>query len=328
MILVTGGTGLVGSHLLRTLLKHSSQTSARLSIRAIKRKSSSLNLVTDIADQIEWVDADILEVENLRQAMQGVTHIYHCAAIIAFDKAQFELMHRVNMEGTANVVNLALEGGVQKLVHVSSIAALGRNERSNQVSENTKWEESPHNSQYGISKYRAEMEVWRGIAEGLNAAIVNPAVIIGEGNWNEGSSRLISQVVKGLPFYPIGGTGFVDVKDVAEAMIVLMESDISAERFILNGINTTYQDFFQQVAAAFQKKAPRFKITPLIAALSWRFAKPLSWITRKPPLITKETAQLMQSRYFYDNSKLQKMAGYTYRTLEETLQRITRNYPK
>ncbi|MFK7906121.1 MAG: NAD-dependent epimerase/dehydratase family protein [Chitinophagales bacterium] len=323
MILVTGGTGLVGSHLLRTLLERQND-----SIRAIRRKSSRMDLVEDIASRIEWVEADVLEVERMREAMTGVSKVYHCAAIIAFDSAQFEWMHRVNMEGTANVVNLALEEGVQKLVHVSSIAAIGRNDRSNEVSEETKWEESPHNSQYAISKYRAEMEVWRGIAEGLNAVIVNPAVIIGEGRWDEGSSQLVSKVAKGIPFYPIGGTGFVDVKDVVEAMIEVMEAEVEGERFILNGTNTTYQDFFEQVSTAFGKKSPRYKITPLIAALSWRLAKPISWFSRKPPLITKETAQLMQSRYFYDNSKIRGMIGFEFRNLSDTIHRIAKNFPK
>ncbi len=323
MILVTGGTGLVGSHLLRALLERQDD-----SIRAIRRKSSRMDLVEDIASRIEWVEADVLEVERMREAMRGVSKVYHCAAIIAFDSAQFEWMHRVNMEGTANVVNLALEEGVQKLVHVSSIAAIGRNDRSNKVSEETKWEESPQNSQYAISKYRAEMEVWRGIAEGLTAVIVNPAVIIGEGHWNEGSSQLISKVAKGIPFYPVGGTGFVDVKDVVEGMIEVMEADVEGERFILNGINTTYQDFFEQVSSAFGKKPPRYKITPLIAALSWRLAKPISWLSRKPPLITKETAQLMQSQYFYDNSKIRKMIGFEFRKLSDTIYRIAENFPK
>jgi len=323
MILVTGGTGLVGSHLLRTLLERQDD-----SIRAIRRKSSRMDLVEDIASRIEWVEADVLEVERMREAMAGVSKVYHCAAVIAFDSVQFGWMHRVNMEGTANVVNLALEEGVQKLVHVSSIAAIGRNDRSNEVSEETKWEESPHNSQYAISKYRAEMEVWRAIAEGLTAVIVNPAVIIGEGHWDEGSCQLISKVAKGIPFYPIGGTGFVDVKDVVEGMIELMEAEVEGERFILNGINTTYQDFFEQISIAFGKKPPRYKINSWIAALSWRLAKPISWFSRKPPLITKETAQLMQSRYFYDNSKIQKVIGFEFRKLSDTIHRIATNFPK
>ncbi len=323
MILVTGGTGLVGSHLLRTLVKqYPKQT-----IRAIKRKTSRMDLVQDIADQITWMKADILEIESLREAMIGVSKIYHCAAVIAFDASQFEWMHRVNREGTANVVNLALEEGVQKLIHVSSIAAIGRSERNNQVSETTKWEDSPNNSQYAISKYRAETEVWRAIAEGLNAVIVNPSVIIGEGYWNEGSSQLISKAAKGLAFYPIGGTGFVDVKDVVDAMVKLMESDIQNQRFILNSINTTYREFLTQVAITFHKKPPRYKVNPIIASLSWRLAKPISWISRKPPLITKETAQLMQSQYFYDSSKIQKTIGFQFRPLKDTLNRIAASFP-
>ena len=321
MILVTGGTGLVGSHLLRALLERNNQP-----IRAIRRKLSRMDLIEDIAHQIEWVEADILEVKSLHEAIIGVSEVYHCAAIISFDPSEFELMHRVNREGTANMVNLALEEKVKKLVYVSSIAAIGRNERSNKVSEATKWENSPKNSQYAISKYRAEMEVWRGIAEGLKAVIVNPSVIIGEGHWNEGSSQLISKVANGLPFYPNGGTGFVDVKDVVDAMIVLMGSGIETERFILNGINTTYQDFFEQVAHSFNQKPPRFKIGSLMASLSWRLAKPIFWISRKPPLITKETVQLMQAQYFYSSDKIREKIGFEFRPLQNTLSRIVSNF--
>ncbi|MGB0931793.1 MAG: NAD-dependent epimerase/dehydratase family protein [Chitinophagales bacterium] len=322
MILVTGGTGLVGSHLLRTLIKQEPNEP----IRAIKRKSSKMDLVEDIAHQINWLDVDLLAVADLRKAMKEVSKIYHCAAVIAFDSAQFEWMHRVNMEGTANVVNLALEEGVEKMVHVSSIAAIGRSERNNQVSEATKWEDSSYNSQYAISKYRAEMEAWRGIAEGLNIVIVNPSVILGEGRWDEGSSQLIAKAAKGMSFYPDGGTGFVDVKDVVNVMVELMESNITNERFILNGVNITYRDFLTQAALVFHKSPPRFKVPSWLASLSWRLAKPLSWISRKPPLITKETAQLMQLQYFYDNSKIQKMAGFEFRPLKDTLQRIAGNF--
>lgn len=322
MILVTGGTGLVGSHLLKELVKQF----PKRKIRAIKRKSSKMDLVVDIAGQIQWVEVDVLEVENLREALVGVSKIYHCAAVIAFDPSQYEWMHRVNREGTANLVNLALEEGVEKLLHVSSIAAIGRNERSNQVSETSKWEDSPRNSEYAISKYRAETEVWRGIAEGLNAVIVNPSVILGEGDWSQGSSQLIAKAAKGISFYPSGGTGFVDVKDVVNVMIGLMESDIHSERFILNGTNITYRDFLTQAATEFGKKPPQFEVNSIIASLSWRLSKILSWINRKPPLITKETAQLMQSRYFYDSSKIQTALNFQFRPLEKTIERIAANF--
>jgi len=243
-VLVTGGTGFLGAYLLAYLVKKGYQ------IKAIKRKTSSMDLVKNIQHKIEWLEGDILDTPFLETAMKGVQQVYHAAAIVSFDPRDAAFMLKVNAEGTANLVNAALYEGVEKLVHVSSIAALGRKEFQPNINETAQWENSKENSNYAISKFKAECEVWRGMQEGLKIAILNPSVIIGAGNWKQGSCQLIQKVAKGLQFYPKGSTGFVDVRDVARAAILLMESDISGERYILNGANWSYQKFFTQTALA------------------------------------------------------------------------------
>ena len=200
-ILVTGGTGFLGSYLLRILLKKGYQK-----IRALKRDSSDLSLVHNVKDQIEWVEGDLLDPESLGDAMEGVRQVYHCGAMVSFDPKQSNQMMRVNVEGTENIVNIALEIGIEKMVHVSSIAALGRTKETPNVNEETYFKRDENNSNYSISKYLSEQEVWRGIAEGLPAAILNPSVIIGSGFWNKGTGRMFQKVWDGLKFYPVGST--------------------------------------------------------------------------------------------------------------------------
>ena len=220
MILVTGGTGLVGAHLLYDL------TSSGKKVRAIKRTSSDISVVKKVfsyysADSenllknIEWVNAELSDVYSLLDAMEGVQEIYHCAAMVSFEKKKEEEMMKINIEGTANMVNAALAKSVSKFCHVSSIAALGRDEKGGFISEETFWKSSPDNSNYSISKYGAEREVWRAAEEGLNVVIVNPSLIIGGGNWTQSSSNMFSKGYKGIKYYSSGENGFIDVRDVS-----------------------------------------------------------------------------------------------------------------
>lgn len=319
-ILVTGGTGFVGSHLLRLLVSRGAK------VRAIKRTTSSLQWVADIARQIDWVEGDIHDVQGLLQAMQGVEQVYHCAAVVSFNPAQRRQLYHTNVEGTANVVNMALEAGVKRLLHVSSIAAIGRKLNQPQVNERVQWDESPINTQYAISKYLAEHEVWRGIAEGLEAVMVNPSVILGEGDWSSGSCRLFTQVWQGLPFYPAGGTGFIDVLDLVQIMYRLMNSPIHSERFIVNAHNLSYKEFFTLVAQYLHKPAPTKQITPLMAEIGWRWEALKALFTRNAPLITKETARMSQHRYYYENDKLQKALPYNYTPIKTTVERISEQF--
>jgi len=217
---VTGGTGFVGAYLLRYLVQEG------VRVRALRRADSPMDLVAEIADKVEWVEGDILDVPFLETAMEGVDNVYHCAATVSFDPRDREHMMKVNIEGTANIVNICLSLNIRRLLHVSSIAALGREADTPHVNEAAKWSDSPLNSNYAISKFKAECEVWRGMAEGLDVVVVNPSVIVGSGYWEKGSSALFKTIGKGMKYYPAGGTGFVDVRDVARASIGLMNSDI------------------------------------------------------------------------------------------------------
>ncbi|MBW6458968.1 MAG: NAD-dependent epimerase/dehydratase family protein [Bacteroidales bacterium] len=325
MILVTGATGLVGSFLTLGLLKNAK------TVRALKRPASDLTMIRnvfgryaenagDLFSRIEWVDGDILDIFSLEDAMEGVEQVYHCAALVSFLPGDRKSLMRINVEGTANVVNAALEKNIRKLIHVSSIAALGRPEKQNEViDENLVWKTSKNNSNYAISKYGAEREVWRGVAEGLKAVVVNPSVIVGVAGLSMGSSRLFNVVWEGLKFYPPGQNGFVDVRDVVRAMVLLMDSDIRNESFILNTENVTYKRLFDLIAEGFGKKGPQIGISPLLAGLSWRVEKVLSGIRGRKPLVTRETARTAVQRYEYSSQKIRQALDFEYIPIEETI---------
>lgn len=314
MILVTGASGLVGSHLVKELVAAGKQ------VRAIYR--SDIPVIAG-ADKVQWVKADILDTMSIEEAMAGITEVYHCAAIVAFNAKQKDLMHRTNIEGTANVVNACIDAGIRKLVFVSSVAALGRIRENKPIDETMNWSEETSNSEYGKTKFLAEMEVWRGIGEGLNAVIVNPVIILGAGDWEKGSSGIFKSAYDEFPWYTEGTGGFVDVKDVVTAMIRLMESDVSAARFILSGQNLSYREVFSSIARAFDKKPPHRKVTALLSAIVWRVEALKSFFTGKDPLLTKETARTARARVNFDNSKLLKtFPDFSYTPFETSVQRI------
>jgi dihydroflavonol-4-reductase len=309
MILVTGGTGFLGAHLLYELLTNGEK------VKAIKRESSNLKLVKkifsyytsnyeDLLNQIEWVSADINDYSSLDIAMQGITQVYHCAAVVSFDPKFKDIMFKTNVDGTANVVNIALEHKIEKLCFVSSIAAIGRTESGVLITEDTVWKTSDKNSNYSKTKNAAEREVWRGIEEGLNAVIVNPSVILGPGEWKSGSSKIFHTLWKGTKFYTDGVNGYVDVKDVARIMRLLMNSNIVNERFILSSENLSYKELFTRILLAFNKKPPRFKAGSYLLTLVWRLEKLRSILFNTHPLITKETVNTSQNKYFYSADKV------------------------
>jgi len=311
MILVTGGAGLLGKELITQLLAAGKQ------VRAIYNKTP---LASFNDNNLQQFQCDILDVIGLEEAMQGVQQVYHCAAIVTFNPRRKQEMFKINIEGTANVVNAALDAGIQKMLYVSSVAALGRIREDGPINETMNWTEETSNSSYGQSKYLAEMQVWRGVGEGLNAVMVNPVVILGAGDWHNGSSQIFKTVYEESPWYAEGITGFVDVRDVAKAMIALMDSDIRAERFIISAENRSYADVFNLMAKAFGKKPPHKKVTPLLAKIVWRLEAVKSFFTGKDPLITKETAVTALTKANFDNSKLKKfLPGFTYRKLEDTI---------
>ncbi len=309
MILVTGGAGLVGNELINQLLAQGKK------VKAIYR-----NAVIVARQNLALVQCDILDVMSLEEIMEGITEVYHCAALVSFAPKDEKKLYSINVDGTANIVNACLNANVRKLVYVSSVAALGRIRIGEKINESMYWTEETSNSKYGHSKYLAEMEVWRGAAEGMQIAIVNPSIILGCGNWNEGSTKLFKSVYEGFPWYTTGTSGFVDVHDVAKAMILLMESDINEERFILAAENVTYQYVLNNIAKGFNKKAPSKKVTPFLAAITWRLEAIKSMFTSASPLITRETAATSLATVEYDNSKLlNTLPAFSYKKLEDTI---------
>ena len=313
-ILVTGGTGFLGSYLLRYLIHKGYRN-----ITAIKRKTSSMALVEEVKDQIIWVEGDILDISFLQDVMEGAVQVYHCAALVSFDPKEAARMMQVNIEGTANVVNIALFHNIEKLVHISSIAALGMSKPRETQDEQTSWKEDKQTSNYAKSKYYSEMEVWRGIAEGLNAAILNPSIILGSGFWDRGTGKLINLYGTGFPFYSEGISGVVDVRDVARIAIELMNSTIHEERFIVNGENIAYQKLFTQITSIANVKKPSIKLNLLMKGIGWRLEWLKATLTGTTPTITKESLRSADSQTYYNNQKSIDTFDFKYTPIEETL---------
>ena len=323
MVLVTGASGFIGCHLVRFLSAKGDHVRALYNRNAPSADLKSL-------PNVEWCKYDLLDVYDVTTAMYEVEEVYHCAAMVSFDPAVREQMMHFNVESTANLVNQATEQGIRKLVYISSIASLGRaTEEGIEIDEEVEWEESRHNSVYSQSKYMAEMEVWRGVAEGLNAAIVNPAPVLGEGNWEEGSARLMKVVHSEFPFYTEGVTAWVDVQDVVKAAYMLMKSGVSGERFILSAGNYPYKDVFTRMAISLGKKPPHIKASPFLSGLVWRFNALKNTLTGKTVTLTKETAATAQRKNYYNNGKFLKFfPEFAYTPLDETISRMARAFLK
>lgn len=291
-------------------------------------------MLADIADQITWHEGDVLDIPSLEAALPAgrsgvLIDVIHAAAIVAFVPKDQRRMEAVNVEGTANVVNVCLRAGVRKLGYVSSVAALGRpaakGGKTNepiQINEEQKWEESPNNSLYAKTKYWAELEVWRGVAEGLNAVMVNPSIVLGVGDWSRSSLQLIKFVQDERPFYPAGLVNYVDVLDVTDALVELMKSEVKAQRFILNSGTIPYRFLLEQIAKVLEKRPPSILIPPVLTRLLWPVEAVRAWVMGTNPLITKETARSASSLYQYDGNRIEKVLDFQYRALSETLERV------
>ena len=312
MILVTGGSGLVGSELIKQLLAKDKKVKAIYHRTPLAENLQHPNLIIE--------KADILDVIALEEVVEGITQVYHCAGMVSFAPEDRDLLYKINVEGTTNIVNAALNAKVEKLVHVSSVAALGRIRQNQIITEKMEWTKETSNSIYGHSKYLGEMEVWRAQAEGLNTVVVNPSIILGAGDWTEGSTKIFKSVYDEFPWYTTGTTGFVDVRDLVTVMIDLMDTDISAEKFIVSAHNESYQNVFNLIADAFNKKRPTKKVTPFIAGLVTRVQEVKSWFSKEKPLITKETALTAMTKAQFNNEKiLAALPAFSFRSLEETV---------
>lgn len=317
MILVTGATGFLGSEVVKQLKMHNKP------VIALKRADSVIPSILHPLD-IPWKNADLLNYFSLEDALEGVTQVYHCAARISFDPAEKKEMIRINREGTANIVNLCLDRNI-RLLHTSSVAALGEAKNGGPVTEKEQWSFSPQQTGYSISKYESEMEVWRAIAEGLDAVIVNPSIIIGPHTGGSGSGRLFTQVKKGLRFYPKGGCGLTDVADVARIMIHLMESGISGERFILNSENWTYKQLFTEIAQGLGVKPPSILAPEWLLKLAAGAGSMLSFTQNKRFGLTSETARSASRLPVYSNEKIRKALGIEFKPVKQSIREVCLN---
>ncbi|RKE98505.1 NAD-dependent epimerase/dehydratase family protein [Ichthyenterobacterium magnum] len=330
MILVTGGTGLVGSHLLYKLVSNNEP------VRAIYRRKHKLDTVKKVFsyysdnaeslyNKIEWMEANLTDITSLEPVFKNVEHVYHCAAFVSFEPDRYHELRKINIIGTANIVNLCIDNAIKKLCYVSSIAAIGHNENPEKlITENTEWNPEDDNSVYAITKYGAEIEVWRGTQEGVNAVIVNPGIILGPGFWKGGgSSSLFKQIYKGFKYYTHGITGYVDVWDVINIMHQLMRSEITNERYILVSENLSFKDFQEKTAKALGVNPAKKEASKLILEIGWR----LDWLNHKlfgkRRKLSKQVAQTARHKTVYDNSKIKTDIKFEFNLIETSIQKVS-----
>lgn len=333
MILVTGGTGLVGAHLLYRLVSENEKVRAIYRTeRKLENTKNVFSCYTEDYDSlfnaIEWVQADLLDIPVLSEVFIGVTKVYHCAAFVSFEPDKYHLLRKTNIEGTANIVNLCILNTIEKLCYVSSIATLGNTLKNEPISEDTIWNPEDDNSVYAITKYGAEMEVWRGTQEGLNAVIVNPGVILGAGIWRYGTGSLFKKAQKDLTYYTSGTLGIVAVDDVVSIMMELMDSQIKNQRFVLVAENWTYKDFLQALAKAVHSKPPKKLASPGLLSIAWK----LDWlkhkITGKRRQLTKHITQSLITETYYNSDKIKTALNYKFKAVDKTIISIGSNYLK
>jgi 3-hydroxyacyl-CoA dehydrogenase/nucleoside-diphosphate-sugar epimerase len=315
-VLVTGGTGFLGAYIIKELIEKGHK------VRAIHRNGPMpFFLPADIREKTEWIPCDIRDIIGLEDAMNGVDAVIHAAAKVSFaGKKDRQELFSINIDGTGHLVNVALTQNVRRFLHVSSVAALGRTRGGLEVTEEKVWEDSKYNTTYAISKFHGEMEVWRGIGEGLQAVIVNPSTLLGFGDWKTSSCQLFRNAFREFPWYTEGINGFVDVADAARAIVRLLENDISGQRYILNGDNWSFRHLFETMASAFGKKPPYREATAFLAAMAWRVEKVKSLFTGKTSLLTRESARIAATSTRFDNRKiLRQLPDFGFTPLEETI---------
>ncbi|MBL0740075.1 NAD-dependent epimerase/dehydratase family protein [Chryseolinea lacunae] len=322
MIAVTGANGLLGSFIVRELIAHNQP------FVALKRSGSDTSLLNDVAHNITWRDADVLDAVALTEAFQDVTHVFHTAAIVSFNPRRAKEVMDINVQGTRHVVNACLMHGVKRLVHISSVSALGRQKDQRHIDESNKWVDSPLNSVYGQSKYFAELEVFRAQEEGLSTVMLNPSVILAPADWARSSAQLFKYVWDEKKFYIDGYLNYVDVRDVASLSYQLLNHPAEAERFIASAGNITFSDFFSSIARKFNKKSPSIKLSKNLLSVVASFETFRSNVMGTEPLITKETARLAGTEFLYDNAKVRKGLNFEFQPFDKTLQWCCEYYTK
>jgi len=314
-VLITGGTGFIGSYIIKNLVEKGHL------VRAIRRsKNLPFYIPAEIFNKVEWVEGDVMDIVSLHNAMQGIDSVVHSAALVSFAKKQRSEMYRVNVEGTANVVNAAIENNLKRFLHISSVAALGRTTKAETVTEQKKWEPNKNNTHYAISKHHSELHVWRGFAEGLEGVVINPSTVLGYGNWHQSSCAIFKNGYKQFPWYTQGVNGFVGVEDVAEAAVQLLFSEITQQKFIVNAENWSFQHLFNTIAEGFAKKGPHRLATKTMGEIAWRIEKLKEIVTGKKALLTRETAKVAHSKTSFDNSVLIKtLPNFQFTPLEKVI---------
>lgn len=325
MIFITGGTGLVGSHILLKLSQDN------IPFKALKRKNSSLDICKNVFNYYEadhllnsiiWETGDVNDIPSLEQAMKDCDKVIHAAAMVSFHQEDAKQMNKINVEGTKNVMNLAISMGMKKVSYISSIASLGRNtSEQNIIDEECYFQINNKESNYSLSKYYSEQEVWRASQEGIDVVISNPSFILGPGDWTKGSSQIFQKIYHGLKFYTNGSTGYVDVVDVANCAILLLHSDIKNERFIINGENLKYRDVFDWIADGFGKKRATIKVTPFLKEVAWRSEYIISFLTGKKELITRESANSAMNKSYYSTKKIDEILGYKFTPIKDSIRK-------
>lgn len=315
-ILVTGGTGFIGSYILRTLI-----ADGFTQVNATFRSTSTFDLVEAVRQKVKWVEADLLDIHSIYEVTKGVEIVIHAAAYVTFAQSQTQMLEAINVQGTKDLVNACLENQVEKLVHVSSIAVFGRDPQKRvAITESTDWSYDLPSSNYAVSKYESEMEVWRGQGEGLKVSVINPSLVLGSGFWHAGSVSLFQTAYKGMPFYPKGKNGFVDVRDVARAAVRCMDHDTNGERFIISGENLTYRLVLNQIASALGKKPPKIPVNSFFRELALIKAFFESKLSGEVPVLTRTAINNASRDSFFDNSKSIKSLRLTYIPIETTIQ--------
>ena len=320
-ILITGANGFVGSYIVRAFLK-----AGYSDISITKRELANTDMIDDLLDSLTVHECDINDLVALGEAVEDKDIVVHAAAIVSFDPREKEYLYKVNVEGTANIVDLCLESKVKKLIHISSIAAIGRKKNAEKISEESKWESGSMNTNYAISKHLAEQQVWRGYYEGLDMMIINPSLILGAGKWAQSSTAIFDQLYNGVPFYLPGINGVVDVRDVAEMTVQAVKLGIKGERIICSAENWSYRKIFQKISNGFGNKAPTRVLSKSLAGIAWRYYFLKALITGKKAVVTRETLKTTFSSYEYDNSKSKELLNFKYRDITKTIEHTCRTY--
>jgi nucleoside-diphosphate-sugar epimerase len=312
-ILVTGITGLFGSYLARELVKIGE-------VHGLKRKTSNLDLLKDLGQSIIWHEGDIGDYQSLEDIFEGMDLIVHAAGLVSYQPRDRKKLLQVNVEGTTNVVNVMLQKNIKKLIFISSVSALGRNPEFSLVDEDHKWVSSPFNTSYGISKYHAELEVWRGAQEGLQVMIFNPSVLLGKISDKRSSTEIYNYVLQEQKYYPLGDINYLDVRDASKILVKIFQKNIWNERFILSRESISYQTFFEKMALTFKKKPPKIPVTSRMMEIAILWVKAKSLFSSKRLPLTRQTAQLSQQKITFDNSKANALTDFKYTPLESTLE--------